>query len=118
MVLARFLRRLVDWLFRRPTPLATVRVSELTECLEDGCIYIVGEGIYDWFVAFVCPCGCGAHIYLSVLPDASPRWSLIRHLDGAVSLSPSVQRLIGCKSHFFIKKGLVYWCSGSKVGVS
>jgi hypothetical protein len=50
-------------------------------------------------------------VQLSCLPDARPRWSVIRNADGTVTLHPSVARIRGCQSHFFIRAGKVVWCS-------
>ena len=66
-----------------------------------------------WHVALVCPCGCGATIALNVLPDASPRWRLYESADGP-TLSPSVWRTTGCRSHFILRRGGVIWCHGRR----
>ncbi|WP_391540613.1 DUF6527 family protein [Lignipirellula cremea] len=42
--------------------------------------------------------------------DTRPQWSLIHHSDGAVSLSPSVWREVGCRSHFYFLLCQVVWC--------
>jgi hypothetical protein len=48
-------------------------------------------------------------IQLNLLPDAEPLWSLTKHRDGTVTLSPSIWRQKGCRSHFFIRKGQIEW---------
>ncbi|WP_236819161.1 DUF6527 family protein [Alicyclobacillus ferrooxydans] len=58
----------------------------------------------------LCPCGCGEVLHMSLHPDGRPRWELTRHPDGTVSLSPSVWRKVGCRSHFFLERGRVRWC--------
>ena len=63
-------------------------------------------------VLFYCPCGCGDWIALPVHADSSsPKWAFD---EANCTLTPSVQRISGgseCKSHFFITKGQVQWCS-------
>lgn len=99
-----------SWFVRKPTPLRGVRVSELPERLDQKSVYLVGENEYLWYVAFVCPCGCGETLQLSCLKDARPRWTATVHPDGSVSLQPSVARVKGCRSHFFLRHGLIQWC--------
>jgi hypothetical protein len=48
-------------------------------------------------------------IALNMLPDASPRWQLHENTDGP-TLSPSVLRTTGCRSHFILRRGHVTWC--------
>ena len=104
--------RLRSW-FVRPAPLVeplrTVHTDELPEQLDLNAVYVLGEGEHVWFVAMMCPCGCEATLQMSLLPDAKPRWRLIEHADGTITLQPSVWRKIGCKSHFFLRRGLVQW---------
>lgn len=103
------------WVKRAPTPLQTVRVEELPEDLDARNIYLVGEGAHLWFAAMLCPCGCGATLHLSFLPDGHPMWELTWYDDGTISLHPSVWRTKGCRSHFFLRKGLVVWCESATV---
>lgn len=90
---------------------AVVGVEELPDQLAAQALYVVGENGNDWNVAFLCPCGCGAVIQLGLLRDSSPRWSVCRHEDGTVSLSPSVWRQIGCRSHFYVSRSRIAWVS-------
>ena len=102
---------LASWFEFRVPPLRGTEVSDLPEKLSPHEIYLVGENGHLWFAAFVCPCGCGETVQLSCLSDARPRWSVTRHADGSVTLYPSVSRVRGCRSHFFIRRGMVIWCS-------
>ena len=99
--------------WRRPKPLRAIAVEELPDQLDQKMVYILGEGKYRWFAAMVCPCGCGATLQMSLLPDAKPRWRLIEHPDKTISLEPSVWRQIGCRSHFFLRRGSIEWCRQS-----
>ncbi|WP_410688422.1 DUF6527 family protein [Chitinophaga filiformis] len=56
-----------------------------------------------------CPCGCGKILYLNLLRDYAPYWAY-KTEGKIISLSPSVHRTVGCKSHFFITDGKLIWC--------
>lgn len=99
------------WLLRQPVPLKTIKVVELPDELEAKKIYVAGENRFLWFAALLCPCGCGAILQVSLLTDTRPRWCLTEHKDGTVSLHPSVWRVKDCRSHFFLRRGLIEWCS-------
>jgi hypothetical protein len=110
----RWIRNAWSWftsLFRRkPRPWATQTTDEIPEKPLAETVYLVGEGEYLWFVAFVCPCGCRELIQLNLLPDTCPRWGIVRNPDGTVTLAPSVWRTTGCRSHFFLRQGRIDWC--------
>lgn len=91
-------------------PYKTVYISDLPQRLEPKVIYVSGEDGQEWFVGFLCPCGCEETIQLSILPNTKPRWKLTKHGNGTVSLHPSVWRTKGCRSHFFFKEGYISWC--------
>ncbi len=91
-------------------PLKTVVIEELPDRLDAKAVYVGGENGHFWFVALVCPCGCGETLQMSLLADVRPRWTLSRHPDGTASLTPSVWRQVGCRSHFFLVKGRIQWC--------
>lgn len=103
--------RIQVWLRRRPAPIKILRVEKLPEELDGKILYVVGEAEYLWFAAMVCPCGCGETLHMSLLPDERPRWKLIEHQDETASLTPSVWRVKGCRSHFWLRRGMVEWCS-------
>jgi hypothetical protein len=63
----------------------------------------------DWCVGMRCPCGCAEVIELLLVPEAKPRWKLTVDAKGWPSLSPSVWRQKGCRSHFWLRGGRVYW---------
>ena len=98
------------WLTRRPVPCRTIHIEELPTTLRPNCIYVVGENGYQWFAAMICPCGCGEVLHMNLLQQSRPSWSVLKHDDGTVSLSPSVWRKKGCRSHFFLRRGVVDWC--------
>lgn len=93
-----------------PKLLKTARMEELPETLDPTLVYVLGQGNNVWFVAMICPCGCGATLQMSLLPEAKPRWRLHDHQDGTISLYPSIWHRIGCRSHFVLRRGRVEWC--------
>lgn len=95
---------------RRERPLKTLVVEELPDSLDAKTVYVAGENGHRWFVAMICPCGCGETLHMSLLADARPRWALTHHKDGTISLTPSVWRQVGCRSHFFLVQGRIRWC--------
>jgi hypothetical protein len=88
----------------------TVFTDELPDIAESSTIYILGTSRYLWSVAMLCPCGCGELLQMSLHEDGYPRWKLIQHEDGTVSLDPSVSRIVGCRSHFWLQRSQVQWC--------
>lgn len=63
----------------------------------------------DWSVGFCCPCGCGEVIELLLLPDVAPRWDIRIDQRGRPTISPSVWRATGCRSHFWLHDGRIRW---------
>ncbi|MGM9773992.1 MAG: DUF6527 family protein [Candidatus Egerieousia sp.] len=49
-------------------------------------------------------------VELNLNKESSPSWTLKWHVFGTISFSPSIWRKNGCRSHFFLKKSLIYWC--------
>jgi hypothetical protein len=90
---------------------STVRVAERPDRLEPRTLYVVGEGKDRFCAAMVCPCGCGADLYMSLVVGDEPSWRAKTHRDGATSLFPSVARKTGCRSHFVLRRGRVTWCA-------
>ena len=108
---ARIWAWILSWFVRPIHPLKTLFVEELPEFLNPKAIYVIGEGSHRWFVAMACPCGCHATLEVSLLHEAIPRWTLIEHSNGTISLNPSIWRTVGCRSHFFLQQGKIKWCS-------
>lgn len=110
----KWIRTAWGWLtgrFRRYLrPWMTVLIDEVPEGPRPRIVYLIGEGEYLWSAAFLCPCDCGELVQLNLLPKSRPRWAVVRHPDGSVTVSPSVWRVAGCKSHFFLRRGKIEWC--------
>lgn len=98
--------RIIDW----QSPGLQLRyVDELPEMVTDKVIYIVGEMNFPWLLAFKCPCGCQNLIQLNLLKDAEPCWRFKIDKKNKINIYPSVWRINGCKSHFFIRKSKIQW---------
>jgi hypothetical protein len=63
----------------------------------------------DWAVAFHCPCGCGKRLELLLIEEAKPHWSISINKKGKPTLHPSVWLKGGCKSHFWLRNGKIFW---------
>jgi hypothetical protein len=74
-------------------------------------LYVVTEDGDLWSAAMLCPCGCGEMLHMNLLPDERPVWHLTIHGDGVSTLHPSVNRMKGCRAHFWFRRGRVYWCT-------
>lgn len=77
------------------------QVEEVPEQIQPGIVYHCTK---DFRIDLICHCGCGARIILNTLEDARPRWSIINQ----TTITPSINRLVGCKSHFNITNGIVH----------
>lgn len=109
----RFLRW-IERLFRSSKDSAEtfqwMKVEHLPASLAEKKLYVLGDDECEWAAAMNCPCGCGSAIHLSLAPDSRPTWRVRRHRNGTVSLLPSVWRTVGCRSHFVLYKGKIFWC--------
>ena len=106
----KFFRIAFDWIknWLSLASLSVKRVDDIPKGYRKGIVYIVGND-NPWLLTFLCPCGCKAEINLNLLEDESPCWTY-SVWKGRIKVSPSIRRLKGCKSHFWIKKGRVEWC--------
>src|SRR4051794_38363824 len=87
------------------------RLSDEPGELLPGVVYVVGEPGWPWCATLRCPCGCGAVIRLSLLADDRPHWSVRVHSCWAASIYPSIARIVGCRSHFIIRRGRLIWAT-------
>jgi len=77
--------------------------------IEKNIVYVVGGKEYVKWAYLRCPCGCNDLIMLSLNKKNFPSWSVKQDRLGRASISPSINKLNGCKSHFLIKKGKLIW---------
>lgn len=106
------LRKLLRWflkLFGREKLYKYQFVDDVPDQLRSGTVYLVGNQGYYWQNVMLCPCGCQQVLYMNLMDDYDPYWKYV--IQGkTISLNPSVNRLVGCKSHFFLRKGKIEWC--------
>jgi hypothetical protein len=88
--------------------------EDIPDILKIDHFYIVGEKSSPWLIAFKCPCGCGSDIQLNLLKEATPRWKYRLSSSKELTISPSVWRTKGCKSHFFVRLGKIDWVSSRR----
>jgi hypothetical protein len=98
-----------QWFGGQQGKIKAAKVAELPEELERTLIYLVGENEHLWFAVMLCPCGCGEHLYLNLDPSERPCWEFMRHKWGIISLHPSIHRMVGCRSHFWLRNGQIIW---------
>lgn len=81
------------------------KVKYLPNDLESGILYVSKKyGV----VGHLCPCGCGNKVITPLDPF---EWS-IKINNGEASLFPSIGNWqLECKSHYWIQKGKIIWCS-------
>lgn len=106
------LERLRIWaraLFAPRSAYRALECEDLPDALEPNTVYLIGDAGRPWSAALICPCGCRDIIRLSLVPNDRPRWSASVGPLGLVSLHPSIWRVKGCRSHFFIRRGRVLW---------
>jgi hypothetical protein len=97
------------WFDVRSKPFNVIYQNELPDVFEKKTIYIVGEDENYWCIAMLCPCGCNAIIQLNLLSQTHPKWSFFHTKDATITIMPSIWRNIGCRSHFYIRKGRLVW---------
>lgn len=106
------IRRFVAWLLGLFTFEPTYRLKvdgDVPEQTEPRTLHLVGENGSYWLALMPCPCGCGQTIQLPLSGDDGPRWS-VSGTPRAPTLTPSVHRTTGCRSHFILRRGKVIWC--------
>lgn len=108
MKLAAWIRR--SWQAHGPRrKIRIVHGDSLPPHLPKRDLVLARDGDEDWCVGLHCPCGCGETIELLVVDAAQPRWDIdIRRK--RPTLTPSVWRKVGCKSHFRVRDGRIIWC--------
>lgn len=109
-VWSRVLAYFDGWLGRY----TVVVVDDLPDEVQAHKLYAVGDSGHYWLAALRCPCGCGETIQLPMIEGQRPRWTLTLKRTRLPSLSPSIDRSVGCRSHFWLKQGIIRWCDAPK----
>ena len=86
-----------------------LNAEDVPTSISDNTIFIIQDGNEPELLAFKCPCGCNENILLNLLKDAKPQWRFRINHNDMINIYPSIWRKRGCKSHFFIKNGIVEW---------
>lgn len=106
----------------RPNPLAaghTPKVKRVKNIdlgqvtIQPSWIYLDHRNGKDRWLHMQCPCGCGDLLSLNLMTSQRPYWTLKWHSDGTVSVIPSVHKITGCRSHFFIIRSSIIWAGDS-----
>lgn len=77
--------------------------------LPSNTIVVIGGDNWAKWVFMKCPCGCKDVITLSLMKSYKPNWDLRMNKKGRITLSPSIWKKDGCKSHFFVKNSKFIW---------
>lgn len=72
-------------------------------------LILLQDGGENWSVGFLCPCGCGDTVELLLLPNVKPRWDIRVDARRRPTLTPSIWKSTGCKSHFWVMDGKIIW---------
>lgn len=105
-------QKLFNWfkrVFLREKPFKYNFTHDVPDEFRQSVVYIVGEEGFYWQLVMLCPCGCGAILYMSLLEEEFPSWSFTINDKKELSIHPSINRFVGCKSHFFLRQGRVVW---------
>lgn len=105
-------RRIQQWLGLRKFVIPT-HVEDIPDILEQNRLYLVGSIASPWSAAMLCPCGCRELIQISLILEDDPRWSLTYDVVGSASLHPSIWRIKGCHSHFFVRSNEIIWAKAA-----
>jgi len=108
----RFIERIrlfITRFFNKEPLFVNKYVDIIPKKLKPGILYIEGESQSEQFASLLCPCGCKEEINLNLEPEEKPCWVL--NGGRRTDLSPSIWKSSNCKSHFFIKKGKIKWCT-------
>lgn len=72
-------------------------------------VYVIGDKDFKAIAMFACPCGCKQTISLNLMPTKNkPSWSFEDN-KGLPTITPSICRKVGCRSHFFLRNGKIAW---------
>jgi hypothetical protein len=71
-------------------------------------LVLIGTSDSPKWLRFACPCRCGEVLSLNLMASHRPRWAVRAHVDGTISVSPSVD-VRTCGSHFWIRGNQIYW---------
>ncbi|TLX27435.1 hypothetical protein FE904_00120 [Chryseobacterium indologenes] len=110
--MSKLYRTIKNWIFsifkQKETHYRFSFTEDMPEKISPMKLYFIGEYQNYWQVVMLCPCGCGSPLHMNLLEEYFPYWEY-KIEDGKVSLFPSIDRFVGCKSHFHLIKGKIIW---------
>jgi hypothetical protein len=83
-------------------------VNEVPDIPKKNILYFIGEEGCYWQFVMLCPCGCSSLLHLNLMDEYNPYWNYEIH-DDLITITPSIDRIVGCKSHFFVREGNIVW---------
>ncbi len=86
-------------------------VDDIPDSPKEKVVYLITHLGNCWAIVMICPCGCGKLLHLNTLQEYHPSWKYYLENKNRISLTPSINRTVGCKSHFFVKKSRIKWCN-------
>ncbi|WP_405330779.1 DUF6527 family protein [Leeuwenhoekiella sp. LLG6367-2.1] len=74
-------------------------------------LYIEGNILKKdfYYLGMLCPCGCNEKLVLNLINDVRPVWRISYDNLNKISVYPSINRQVNCKSHFWIRSGRLRW---------
>ncbi len=90
-------------------------VDDVPDNIRPEILYLVGNDGYFWQAIMKCPCGCDSNLHMNLIDDYYPCWTYEISDNNEISLKPSVDRLVGCKSHFFLRGSRIVWAYSNDV---
>ncbi len=106
------IKRLFIWLqnlFRQERLYRAKFVNDIPDKLTYKEIYIIENEGCNWQAVMICPCGCNKILHMNLMEEYHPSWKFTLLKKDIISLNPSINRIVGCKSHFFVTEGKVIW---------
>lgn len=106
------IKRLRNWilnLFVKERLYKARIVTDIPDNLDNKRIYIIENEGCNWQAVMICPCGCNKILHMNLMEEYYPSWKFTLLKKDIVSLRPSINRTIGCKSHFFVTNGKIIW---------
>ncbi|WP_353477785.1 DUF6527 family protein [Pseudoalteromonas sp. JC3] len=87
-------------------------VNEEPEVIRSKLLYVIGENEFHTYAVMLCPCGCESKIHLNLITNHRPAWQISKN-GKYPTLTPSIWRQVGCRSHFFLRQGHIVWAGNA-----
>tara|TARA_Y100000780_G_scaffold187277_1_gene174179 strand:+ start:586 stop:927 length:342 start_codon:yes stop_codon:yes gene_type:complete len=101
--------RWIKGLWVDPQVYKAVVTSDIPKEVKEHQVFLVGDHGKFWVAVMKCPCGCGGSLHMNLIRSQRPCWRITVKEGGVVSFHPSLWKKNGCKSHFFLKDGVINW---------